>query len=179
MRKCTSQPGDCTGPSAGQRRSPRARTANGVQLLPRGAWPRLPGPRRLRRGCPGQGATWSGFLVRRAQPLGTWNTTGGNGPHCLVTTVCKRQTLSECGFTLSPPRLGVDLSPPRLPPQSQEGGKQSYLPQMLARYSLFPLNSPVRLVLFLPLFYEWGNSSSLKSSHLPKATQLESGRAWT
>ena len=126
---------------------PRPRTTYGVQTLPPGVWPQLPGPLWLRRGCPGQGATWSGFLVRRARPVGTWNTTGGSGPHCLVTRVCKRQTLSKCGSTLSPPGLGLDCSPHCLSPGSQE--RKPQLPSSNATRTLshFALNSPARLVL--------------------------------
>lgn len=143
-----------TRPSAGQWRSPTAPGSQWRPAPPPGVWPRL------RRGCPGQGATWSGFLVRRAWALGTWNAMGGNGPHCLVTTVCKRQTLSECGSTLFPPRLGggflTSLSPSRVP-----GKRKAQLPPSNATRTLshFPFNSPARLVLFLPLFYEWGNST--------------------
>lgn len=160
-------------------RRPQPWTTNGIQLLPPGVRPRLPEPVRC-RGCPGQGATWSGFLVRRARPPGTWNAMGGNGPHCLVTMVCKRQTLSECGSTLFPPRLGVDFSPPRLPPGSQERAKHRYLPQMLpGRYLVFLLTAQRDWCCSFLCFMNGLLQSSERLSHLPKTTWLESGRAWT
>lgn len=135
--------------------APQPRTANGVQPLPRG----LPGPLRLRVGCTGQGATWSGFQVRKARPAstsggaGAWNSVGSNGPHCLVTRVCKRHTLSECGSTLLLPRLGVDLSslsPSRAPEKRKPQPPPSNATRALSH---FPHNSSVRLALFLRASY--------------------------
>lgn len=72
-----------------------------------GVWPQLPGPLRLHRGCTRQGAIWLGFLVSWVWPTGTL---AGAGGRTAVTSVCKRQTLSEHAATLSPPMLGVKFS---------------------------------------------------------------------
>lgn len=173
------------GPSDGQWQPPTVLDIQWCPAPPPGVWPRLPGPLRLLRGCAGQGATWSGFLVRRARPIGTsegagaWNVAGGNGPHCLVTRVCKRQTLSECGSALPPPGWGwISL----LPVSLQGSRKEKTTATSLKCYqdiTSFSLQSPVRLVPFSPLFYEKDNLSSARLSDLPKDTHLESSRART
>lgn len=83
---------------------PQPSTVNGIPVPSPRVWPWLPGPLRLHRGCTGQGAIWLGFLVSWAWPTGTL---AGARSRTAVTSVCKRQTLSERASTLLPPMLGV------------------------------------------------------------------------
>lgn len=109
-----------TGPSGGQQRPPVAPDSQWRPAPPPGGVTRLPGLLRLRRGCAGQAAAWSGFLVRRVRPAGTlagagaWNAAGGNDPHCLVTRVCKRQCLSVGPYSPLPDWGWLSLLPDSL-----------------------------------------------------------------
>lgn len=87
--------------------------------------PQLPGPLLLHRGCTGQGAIWLGFLVSWAWPTGTLARASSR---TAITSVCKRQTLSERAPTLLPPMLGVNLPRPRNTLGLQERGKRQNRP---------------------------------------------------
>lgn len=147
-----------TEPSAGQRRLPNGgcpwpRTANGVQLLPPGVWPRLPG----RYGCaegalsrepPGR-VFWSGGLGLwapgtrwEATALTAWLRRSAKDRHYL--SVGPHYSLPDWGWISL---LPVSLQGPR----KEQSTATSF--KCYQDISHFPLNSPARLVLFLPLFY--------------------------
>lgn len=67
-------------------------------------WPRLPGPLGS-----AVGAIWLGFLVSWAWPTGTL---AGASSRTAVTSVCKRQALSERASRLLPPTSGVNFPSP-------------------------------------------------------------------